>query len=125
MIYSRYQYIYPPRPENNIPPSDLNFWDKTNSLMVEPKFNGSNCLLFLRGNDVISMNRHGERLSNIPLNEILNISKDSGWTVLNGEYMNKSNKDENNSIFNHKLVLFDILVDNGDYLIGKDFEYSF
>lgn len=127
MIYSNFQYIYPPRPENNIPPSDLNFWDKTNSLLAQPKFNGSNCLLFLRGKDMVVMNRHNNRMSNfnIPSNEILSLSQGDKWTIFNGELMNKSKKDENNQLFNNKLVLFDLLVDNGDYLIGKSFEYRY
>jgi hypothetical protein len=127
MIYSNFQYIYPPRPENNIPPSDLNFWDKTNSLMAQPKFNGSNCLLFLRGKDMVVMNRHNNRMSNfnIPTNEVLNLYQSDKWSIFNGELMNKSKKDENNQLFNNKLVLFDLLVDNGDYLIGKSFEYRY
>lgn len=127
MIYSNFQYIYPPRPENNIPSSDLDFWDKTNSLIAQPKFNGSNCLLFLRGKDMVVMNRHNDRMSNfnIPSNELLNLSQGDKWTIFNGELMNKSKKDQNNQLFNNKLVLFDLLVDNGDYLIGKSFEYRY
>lgn len=127
MIYSNYQYIYPPRPENNISPKDLNFWDKTNSLIGQPKLDGSNCVLFLRKNDTIAMNRHSERLSNFNLNtnEIDRLSPSNDWTVLNGEWMNKSKKYDMNNLFNNKLVIFDILVDNGDYLIGKTFEHRY
>jgi ATP-dependent DNA ligase len=42
--------------------------------------------------------------------------------VINGEYMNKSKKDKYDQIFNHKFVIFDILVYNSDYLIGKTFK---
>ena len=70
------------------------------------------------------MNRHGDRLTRFEINdeEILALYKGTGgWMVLNGEYMNKSKRDEN-SIFNHKFVIFDILVNDGDYLIGKTFQ---
>jgi ATP-dependent DNA ligase len=70
------------------------------------------------------MNRHSQPLTrfDIPTEEILSLYKGTGgWTVLNGEYMNKSKRDENNEVFNHKLVIFDILVSDGNYLIGKTF----
>jgi ATP-dependent DNA ligase len=35
--------------------------------------------------------------------------------------MNKSKSDENEKVFNHKLVIFDILAYNGDYLVGSTF----
>jgi ATP-dependent DNA ligase len=41
---------------------------------------------------------------------------------LNGEYLNKSKQDENRIVFNHKLVLFDILVYNSEYLVGSTFQ---
>jgi ATP-dependent DNA ligase len=41
--------------------------------------------------------------------------------IINGEYMNKSKGDEIGKVFNHKLIIFDILVYNGDYLIGSTF----
>ena len=70
------------------------------------------------------MNRHGDRLTRFEIkdDEILSLYRGTGgWTVLNGEYMNKSKRDEN-SVFNHKFVIFDILVNDGDYLIGKTFK---
>jgi ATP-dependent DNA ligase len=73
------------------------------------------------------MNRHGQRLTNFTLSktELSIFSSNKGWNVLNGEWMNKSQKDENNELFNHKFVLFDYLVHDGDYLIGKTFDYRY
>jgi ATP-dependent DNA ligase len=71
------------------------------------------------------MSRHNGRLSNFQLKdeEIKLLYKGTGgWTVLNGEYLNKNKMDESRKAFNHKLVIFDILVSDGDYLIGKTFE---
>ena len=123
MKYNSYRYLYPPRPQNAIPSTDLNYYDN-GSFIGQPKLNGSNATIYTDGVKVIIMNRHGDRLTRFEINdeEILSLYKGTGgWMVLNGEYMNKSKRDEN-SIFNHKFVIFDILVNDGDYLIGKTFQ---
>lgn len=122
--YNTYRYIYPPRPKNAIPPSDLDFWDN-GSLIAQPKLNGSNCVIFTDGDSQMVMNRHNGRMTNFRLSqdEVNQLYRGNGeWMIINGEYMNKNKKDETNNPFNHKLVVFDILTFNGDYLIGKTFE---
>jgi hypothetical protein len=121
--YLNYRYIFPPRPKNAIPDTELEFWDN-GSLIAQPKLNGSNCVIFTNGVKTIVMNRHNQRLTNFNIsdNEIKDIYRGEGWMILNGEYMNKSKSDENNQVFNHKFVIFDILGYNGDYLVGKTFE---
>lgn len=122
--YISYRYIYPPRPKNAIPDSELNFWDN-GSLIAQPKLNGSNCVLFTDGSKFIAMNRHGQRLTNFQLSdaELKSIYRGTGgWTILNGEYLNKSKLDENGVSFNHKFVIFDILSFDGEYLLGKTFQ---
>ena len=125
MIYGSYRYIFPPRPKNAIPDSELGFWDD-GSLIGQPKLIGSNCVIFTDGQRINTMNRHGERLTNFRIDpeEIFNIYKcEKGqWLAINGEYMNKSKMDENGQTFNHKLVIFDILVQDSNYLVGKTFE---
>ena len=121
--YERYRYIYPPRPKNAVPHTDLEFWDG-GSLLAQPKFNGSNCVVFTNGVDSMIMNRHNQRLTNFQLtpDEIKDIYRGDGdWMVINGEYMNKNKKDETNKAFNHKLVIFDILTFSGEYLVGQTF----
>ena len=121
MKYPVYRYIYPPRPKNAIPHLDLNSYDN-NTMFGQPKLDGSNCLIFTDGKTVKVMNRHSQPLTKfeIPTDEILKLYKGTGgWTVINGEYMNKSKRDEIGKTFNHKLVIFDILVNDGDYLITK------
>ena len=123
MIYSTYRYIYPCRPRNPISPSDLELWDN-NSLIAQPKLNGSNCVIFTNGTELRIMNRHNQVLTNVQIrDEILALYRgvDAEWIVINGEYMNKAKQDEN-ALFNHKLVIFDILVYKSDYIIGKTFE---
>jgi len=124
MKYASFRYIYPPRPKNPIPSTELSFWDN-GSLIAQPKLNGSNCLIFTNGEKHIVMNRHNGRLANFQLKdeEIAALYKGTGrWTVLNGEYLNKNKMDESGRQFNHKFVIFDILVNDGDYLVGKTFE---
>jgi hypothetical protein len=121
--YLNYRYIFPPRPKNAIPDTELNFWDN-GSLIAQPKLNGSNCVIFTNGVKTIVMNRHNQRLTNFNIsdNEIKDIYRGEGWMILNGEYMNKSKSDENSQVFNHKFVIFDILGFNSEYLVGKTFE---
>ena len=123
MKFNDYFYIYPPRPKNAVPPSDIPTWDNK-SMIAQPKMNGSNCLIFTNGQSTYVMNRHNQRLTNFQLDkgELSNLYKGKGWMVINGEYLNKSKKDETGDFFNHKLVVFDILVYNGEYLVGKTFQ---
>jgi hypothetical protein len=125
MKYNSFRYIYPPRPRNPITSDELNSWDN-NSLIGQLKLNGSNCVIFTNGIDAMIMNRHSQRLTNftISLNEVLSLHRGdkNTWMVINGEYLNKSKNDEGLVPFNHKLIIFDILVYNSDYLVGKTFE---
>jgi len=124
MRYASYRYIYPPRPKNAIPSSELHAYDNV-SMIAQPKLDGSNCLVFTDGVQVKTMNRHGEPMSRfeIPKEEILSLYKgNGGWTVINGEYMNKSKREDSGTTFNHKFVIFDLLVVDGDYLVAKTFD---
>jgi ATP-dependent DNA ligase len=125
MNYNSFRYIFPPRPKNAIPDSDLNFWDN-GSLIAQPKLNGSNCVIFMNGEKMMIMNRHSQYMTNVNISRLevaeLFRGEPGKWMVLNGEYLNKSKQDENRQTFNHKLVIFDILVYNSDYLVGKTFQ---
>jgi len=121
--YTNFKYLYPPRPKNAVSPEDLDFWDN-NTLIAQPKMNGSNCIIFTNGEDFFVMNRHKQRLTNFKItrDELSEIYRGDGeWMIINGEYMNKSQNDENEKVFNHKLVIFDILAYNGEYLVGSTF----
>ena len=93
-------------------------------MLGQPKLNGSNCLLFINGDTIYSMNRHKDRLSRFEMDpkEILNLYNGKGWMVINGEYMNKAKLNSKNENFNKKLVIFDILVLDSDYLVGSTFK---
>jgi hypothetical protein len=125
MKYNTYRYIFPPRPKNAISSEDLTFWDNR-TLIGQPKINGSNCVIFTNGIQTFVMGRKNERLSNFDLTQdelnVLFKCEKGEWMVLNGEYLNKSKQDERGVIFNHKLIIFDILVYKSEYLVGKTFE---
>lgn len=121
--YQSFQYIFPPRPKNPIPDTDLKIWD--NGMMIaQPKINGSNCTIYTNGKDIYVYNRHGQRLTGFDISkeEVLKLYSGSGWMVLNGEYTNKSKKDINGDVFSNKFCLFDILVKDSNYLIGTTFQ---
>lgn len=124
--YLNYSYIFPPRPKNPISPNDIESWDN-GQMIGQPKINGSNVVLFTDGSHLLIYNRHSQRFSSFKIDndEVLSslYKCDEGkWMVLNGEYLNKSKKDEDNEVFNNKLIIFDILVYNSEYLIGSTFQ---
>ena len=122
MKYDSYRYIFPPRPEYKIPPSDLQSFDD-GTFMAEPKFNGDNGVIFFNSKEFIPMNRHGKKYPKYQLDtDELKDLFPPDWNCLSGEYMAKSKKDENKSTFNHKFVIFDMLVYDGNYLLGTTFE---
>ena len=121
-IYNK--FIYQPRPKNMIESNDLSSYDD-GSMISQIKSNGSNCVLSTNGKDHRVMNRHGQRLTNFQLtdDEIKSIYRgNGGWVVINAEYLNKNKLGDNNIPFNHKLIIFDILVYDDDYLVGRTFE---
>lgn len=123
MKYSSYRYLYGPRPENAIPRKDLDFWDN-GTLVGQPKMNGTNCLIFTNGIKSHVMNRHHNILTNFKLTQeeifdTLFRGNHGNWLAINGEYMNKSKMDEKGMVFNHKFVIFDMLVVDGEYMVGK------
>ena len=121
--YEKFRYIYPPRPEINLPSSELVKYD--NGLWFgQPKLNGSNVIIFTNGTELHIYNRHNSPLSNVKMTnqEFLSLHRGKGWFVLNGEYMNKAKINSKGEAFNHKLVIFDVLVYNGTQTIGMSFD---
>jgi len=121
--FDKYKYIYPPRPELKITPDNLNTYN--NSYIAQPKLNGSNIEIYVNKSNIIQKGRHNNTLTNFNLDNreiISTLNINNNWNMFNGEYMNKSKKDKNNNIFNHKLILFDIIVYNNQYLLNKTFD---
>lgn len=122
--YKNFKYMYPPRPEYVVSPDQLYKYENTH--IGQPKLNGSSCLIFIKGNEFKYYNRHGKpSVAHFKLKikdlEVLNCKNDN-WNVIVGEYMNKSQTGIDGKPWNHKFVIFDILVYNGEYLLGSTFE---
>ncbi len=120
MKYEKFRYIYPPRPKNAFPPSDLNYWDNDGGYLSQCKMNGSNTSLFINNGNCVAMNRHNQPLTGFSLkSEVESIFQSKkGWFDINCEYMNKAKNDDWNQLFNHKLVIFDVLVYESLQLLG-------
>ena len=126
MLYNRFSYVYPPRPKNAAPVQDIPKYDN-GSMVFQPKFNGSNCSIFTNGIEWRIHNRHNDRLTNFNLTpEEMSANLFKGergkWSFINGEYLNKSKKDENGETFNHKLIIFDMPIFDGEYMLNSTFK---
>jgi hypothetical protein len=121
--YTKFRYLYPPRPETKAPVDMIQTLEDM-GFIAQPKLNGSCALLFTDGKEVIFWNRHKKAFAKhqMDIDELRSLHRGKGWMVLVGEYMNKSQKDAAGKTFNHKFVLFDIIVFNGMQLIGKTTE---
>lgn len=127
--YNSYRYLYPPRPEKALAANLIPSYEKR-GFLAQPKFNGSCMLIFTNGIQTVFMNRHKQEFTkSVDISSVFGklhrqtLPDDTRkWMVLVGEYMNKSQKDIDGQVFNHKLVLFDILVFDGVQLLGKTFQ---
>jgi len=121
MKYEEYRYIYPPRPERTTQNSELEKYDN-GTFIAQPKYNGTCCVVFMSANTIRVMNRHNGVITsdynNIDFSGLYQDSGCKGWLVLAGEFLNKNKKGEDETPFNLKFVIFDILVHDNDYLIG-------
>ncbi len=119
--YKTFKYIYPPRAETAIDPVHL---DKIGEGWVaQPKYNGSCAVVFINGRHGYQIfNRYGENLSLQRPIAYQQLNDSDEFMVLCGEYLNKNKLGEDGKPFNHKFIIWDILVWQGTYLIGKTFE---
>jgi ATP-dependent DNA ligase len=118
--YNNYAYLYPPRPEANLPPAMLAQYDKR-GWWWQAKMNGTCCVIFTNGKEVIFKSRHNDDHKQWqPLPHHISFFKhkaNPGWDVFVGELLhNKTKKIKN------KLYLFDVIAHQGEQLIGKTFK---
>ncbi|GEP97679.1 DNA ligase-like domain-containing protein [Chitinophaga cymbidii] len=119
--YSEFKYIYPPRPEAAITPALLSGLGA--GWIAQPKYNGSCAVLFINGNHEYKLfNRKNEELSLQNPIQYTSLNDSEKYMVLCGEYLNKNKYGEDGRPFNHKFIIWDILVWKGHYLIGETFE---
>ncbi len=122
-VYNKYRYIYPCRPKNAIPSKDIVNYDD-GRFLAEPKVNGSNCVIFTNKKEFKVMNRHNQAMADFRISkeEIFDTLPNDGWNIIVGEYMNKAKRDENKNLFNHKLIIHDLLCFDSEYFLGRSFD---
>lgn len=120
MKYESFRYLFPNRPEQAVPISNLVKYEVTNDYIAEPKLNGSCCLIFIGDNKYKIYNRHREQMrTKISIDTIDKLKLSNKYWVWQGEYMNKSKLLDGVNI-NHQFVLHDCLVADGNILTGKN-----
>jgi hypothetical protein len=118
--YLNFNYIYPPRPEFKIPPKELDTFD-TGEYVVQPKYNGTCCIVFTNGTEVYVYNRHKQPMAwYSPDIDFKGLAQSNQWYVYTGEYLNKGKLGENGNKEKDKFIIWDILVWANQYLIGDD-----
>lgn len=124
--YLRYAYLYPPRPEHAVPIEHIGTYEEL-GYVAQPKLDGSSCLVFTDGTRAIAMSRHATPFASDPALlkdgtfRALHRGTPGKWTVLVGELMNKSKRDERGRPFSDRYVLHDVLVADGVHLVGTTF----
>lgn len=125
MLYDKYSYIFPPRPEHPIHPKYIGKYDD-GTFIAEPKLNGDCAMIFTNGKDIVIRDRNNAKFKK-PIPELDAVSQhvhrgeDGKWMVVVGEAMQKSKKDMQ-GIPLKGYVLFDIIVYNGVHLSNYTFE---
>lgn len=119
--YNEFKYLYPPRPESSIPPEQLD--QVSEGYIAQPKYNGSCAIVFINGRiDFQLYNRYGSPLTKHQFIPYTQLNDSDRYMVLCGEYLNKNKKGEDGLSFNHKFIIWDILVWQGRYLVGETFK---
>jgi ATP-dependent DNA ligase len=119
--YSEFRYLYPPRPESPISPDELD--SISDGWIAQPKYNGSCAVVFINGHkDYQIFNRKREPLTLQKPIAYTELNDSDRYMVLCGEYLNKNKKGEDGQPFNHKFIIWDILVWKGLYLVGETLE---
>jgi hypothetical protein len=123
--YSKFRYIYPPRPENSVPPGNFDRYERT--YIAQPKLNGDSLLIFTNGIECHLYNRHKKKYTKakdekmfVDLHrETVGVGTRHKWMCLVGEYMSKGKLDETGANFNDNFVIFDILAYDSVQLVGS------
>ena len=119
------KYIFPPRPETKIAPKSLPIFEKMGKFLAEPKLNGSSMQIYFSasGKEMKLMNRHKQPITcKMNKEELRKLYRGTKEMILCGEYMNKNCKDETGKPWNHKYVIWDIIMYDGEHLMNTTFE---
>ena len=114
MSYDAYRFLWPPRPERAAPPQLMGFYQRR-GWTAQVKKNGTCTVIFARGDTVIFKTRHNDdhkAWSPQPSHFAFFAGRDD-WNVYVAELLHSKGP----LVKNH-LYLFDILVSDGQELIG-------
>lgn len=124
------QYIFPPRPADAIPRDQTSLLGEMQWL-AQLKFNDTRCLVkYLPDGTIELWNRHGERIRNYTtpdwllaelhqVREMLGLSS-TGYHLLDGGLLDSKHK-----AIKDTLVIWDILVRDGEHLLGTTYGYRY
>jgi hypothetical protein len=121
MRFTEYRYLFPPRPETAAAPTTLSLYE-TQGWWVQAKMNGTCCTLYVPPDrNSFAMGRHGpeNRLGWQPgarWKALQARLPGEGWYVLVGELLHSKGVGVRDTVY-----LFDLLVDDGEYLIGAPY----
>lgn len=118
MKYSKFMFLFPPRPETKTTPENIEIYDN-GEYIAQPKYNGSCALIFTNGDELHVYNRHKLQLANYKEINFKGLAKSKNWFVYAGEYLNKGKLGEMETKEKDKYVIWDCLVWDGEYLVGK------
>ena len=120
MNYTEFRYLWPPRPETKIAPTDLGVIEGM-GWWGQAKINGTCCTIYVDASTgaSVAMGRHGpdhilDWQPGIAWEAFTASLPGKGWYVFVGELLHSKGVGVKNTI-----VLFDLLVEDGDYLVGK------
>lgn len=121
MRYDRYRYLYPPRPETAAAPTTLSSYE-AQGWWAQAKMNGTNTTLYVPPDrKSFAMGRQGpeNRIGWQPGDRWASFQHSlpgAGWYVFVGELLHSKGVGVRDTLY-----LFDILVDDGEYLVGATY----
>jgi hypothetical protein len=125
MKYESFRYLWPPRPETKIAPTDLGVIESM-GWWGQAKMNGTCCTIYVDGSGAsVAMGRHGPEHKldwqpGKPWQAFAASLPGKGYYVFVGELLHSKGVGVKDTI-----VLFDLLVEDGDYLVGKSLRERF
>jgi hypothetical protein len=119
--YLSYSYLYPPRPEQAVPVDMLKKYEQE-GWWWQAKMNGTCTVIFTNGKEVIFKSRHDDDHKQWAPNDAQKTcfrakSVNGTWSVFVAELIHNKTKHVKD-----RLYVFDILVHNGEHLIGMSFK---
>lgn len=121
MRFDQYRYLYPPRPEIAAAPNTLHLFE-TMGWLAQAKMNGTNCTIYIGPEgQCFAMGRHGpdnplQWQPGAPWRAFQATLPGDGWYAFVGELLHSKGVGVRDTVYLH-----DLLVDDGEYLIGATY----